>query len=58
MKKNGRKIAGVIILLAGIAELVIGISKVTFSTILIGICFCISFCIIGCLYFFEKKNIS
>ncbi|MBP1566309.1 MAG: hypothetical protein J6A58_11195 [Oscillospiraceae bacterium] len=54
MKKNSRKIAGVIILLAGIAELVIGISKVTFSTILIGICFCI----IGCLYFFEKKNIS
>ncbi len=50
MKEKGRKIAGVLITLAGILELVIGIGDRTFSTILIGLCFCI----IGSLYVFEK----
>ena len=52
MKEKSRKIAGVIIVLVGILELVIGISEATFSIILIGICFCI----IGGLYFFEKNR--
>lgn len=52
MKEMGRKIAGVLIVLAGILELVVGIGEGTFSTILMGICFCI----IGGLYFFEKRK--
>ena len=52
MKEKGRKIAGVLIILAGILELVVGISEGTFSTILMGPCFCI----IGSLYVFEKKE--
>lgn len=51
MKKIGRKIAGVLILSAGILELVIGISEGTSSTILMGVCFGI----IGSLYIFEKQ---
>lgn len=51
MKKIGRKIAGVLILPAGILELVIGISEGTSSTILMGVCFCI----IGSLYIFKKQ---
>ena len=52
MKEKGRKIAGVLIVLAGILELVVGISEGTFSTILMGFCFCI----IGSLYVFEKRK--
>lgn len=52
MKDKGRKIAGVLITLAGILELVVGISEGTFSTILMGLCFCI----IGSLYVFEKRK--
>ena len=51
MREKVRKVAGVLIVLAGVLELFIGISEATFSTILIGI----SLCIIGCLYVFEKK---
>ena len=49
MKEKFKKIAGILIALFGILELIIGINEKTFSTILIGICFCI----IGYLYFLE-----
>lgn len=52
MKEKGRKIAGVLIALAGILELVIGINEGAFSTILMGICFCI----IGGLFLLEKRK--
>ena len=52
MKEKGRKIAGILITLAGILELVVGISEGTFSTVLIGLCFCL----IGSLYFLEKRK--
>lgn len=52
MKEKGRKIAGVLIALAGALELIVGIYEGTFSTILMGICFFI----IGLLYFFEKSK--
>ncbi len=52
MKEKGKKIAGVLIALAGILELVVGITEGTFSTILMGFCFCI----IGSLYLFEKRK--
>ena len=52
MKEKGRKIAGGLIALAGILELVVGISEGIFSTILLRICFCI----IGSLYFLKKEN--
>lgn len=35
MKKIGRRIAGIMIMLAGILELVVGIAEVTFSTIIV-----------------------
>lgn len=52
MKEKGRKIAGILIALAGLLELVVGIADGTFSTILMGVCFCL----IGSLYFFEKRK--
>lgn len=52
MKEKGKKIVGVLIILCGILELVVGISERTFSTILIGLCFCI----IGYLYFLEIQK--
>ena len=52
MKEKGRKIAGVLIILAGIVELSIGINEEVVSTILMGPCFCI----IGSLYFCEKRK--
>ena len=52
MKEKARNITGGLIILAGILELIVGISEKTFSTILMGICFCM----IGCLYFFEKRK--
>ena len=52
MKEKGRKIAGVLIILAGIVELSIGINEEVVSTILMGLCFCI----IGSLYFCEKRK--
>ena len=52
MKEKSRKIAGIMIALAGVLEFVVGISEGTFSTILMGICFCI----IGSLYFLKKEN--
>lgn len=52
MKEKGRKIAGALIILAGIVELVIGINEEVVSTILMGLCFCI----IGSLYFYEKRK--
>ena len=52
MKEKGRKMAGGLIALAGVLEIIVGIGEETFSTILMGICFCI----IGCLYFFEKRK--
>ncbi len=52
MKEKGRKIAGILITAAGVLELIVGIFERTFSIMLMGICFCI----IGCLYFFEKRK--
>lgn len=52
MSKKSRKIVGVIIALAGVLELIVGVSRGTVSMILMGI----GFCIIGSLYICEKPN--
>lgn len=52
MKEKGKTIAGILIVLAGVLELVVGIYEGTLSAILFGSCFCV----IGCLYFFKKRK--
>lgn len=45
-----KRVVGILIILAGILELVVGISERTVSTMLIGL----AFGIIGSLYFWKK----
>ena len=52
MKEKGKKVAGVLIILAGIAGLVAGIIEERFSSIPIGI----GLIIIGSLYFYKKAK--
>lgn len=52
MTEKARRIVGAIIAVAGIVELVMAVQEGTLSTILMGVCFCL----IGGLYFFEKKR--
>lgn len=52
MKAKSKKIVGALITLAGILELVVGISEGTVSTMLIGL----AFCMIGSLYFLKKRK--
>jgi uncharacterized membrane protein len=52
MKEKGKTIAGILIVLVGVLELVVGIYEGTLSAILFGSCFCV----MGCLYFFKKEN--
>lgn len=52
MKYKSKKIVGILIILAGILELVVGISEGTVSMILIGL----GFCMIGSLYFLKKRK--
>ena len=51
MKEKGRKIAGILIILMGILEVVVGIKEGQFSAIPIAL----GFCIIGSLYVLEKR---
>lgn len=52
MKFKSKKIVGILIILAGILELVVGISEGTVSAMLIGL----GFCMIGSLYFMTKRK--
>ena len=52
MTEKARKLVGALIAAAGIIELVMAIQEGALSTILMGVCFCL----IGGLYFFEKKR--
>ena len=52
MKEKGQKAAYVLLLLAGIVELVAGITEKRFSSIPIGI----GFIIMGSLYFYKKAK--
>lgn len=52
MKDKVKKIGGSIIILAGLMHVMNGIEEGTFARSLIGI----GFLIMGCLYFYEKRN--
>lgn len=52
MTEKARKVVGAIIAAAGVVELVMAINEGVLSSILMGVCFCL----IGGLYFLEKKG--